>query len=143
MLTDLSFVIDNKRHPSFWLIVRFGSIGIVATLVHAAVLMMGVERFGLAPSIATMIGFCAALNVSYFGHYYVTFRSSRSHIRAIPTFIVMAFAGAGANWLIFVVINTNLEKSYWLAFLIAIATIPIATFIISRTLVFHAPDSDK
>ncbi len=120
---------------------RFGVVGVAATLTHGAILWALVESVRMRPSIATVIGFLVAFNVSYFGHYYFTFRSNEPHRRALPVFAVTASMGAVLNWLIFVIANDILSWNYWVAFAIAIGLVPIFVFIVSKRFAFgQRPD---
>ncbi len=131
----------GKFYPTFLRLFRFGMVGLLATATHAAILWALVETVQMRPSIATVIGFLVAFNVSYFGHYYFTFRSTESHRRALPGFAATATAGAVLNWLIFVIGADVLTWNYWIAFGISIVTVPIFVFFVSRRVAFDRGDS--
>jgi len=121
-------------------LIRFGVVGLSATMTHAAILWALVEFLHVRPSIATVCGFLVAFNVSYFGHYYFTFRSTEPHDRALPGFALTAGMGAVLNWLIFVIGTDVLNCNYWIAFAIAVGTVPIFVFLVSRRLAFERRD---
>lgn len=127
----------SRIPPSILRLFRFGIVGLLATVTHALILWALVEFVQMRPSFATVIGFLIAFNVSYFGHYYFTFQSKEPHRRALPGFAATATAGAVLNWLIFVIGTDVLAWNYWIAFAIAIVTVPIFVFIVSRRVAFE------
>ncbi len=126
----------SRYYATFLRLFRFGIVGVGATITHAGVLWALVEFVSLRPSIATVIGFLVAFNVSYFGHYYFTFRSKEPHRRALPGFAATATAGAVLNWLIFVIATDILNVNYWISFGVAVVTVPIFVFVVSRRVAF-------
>ena len=132
----------SNFRATFVRLFRFGVVGVSATLTHAAILWALVESIQMRPSLATVIGFLVAFNVSYFGHYYFTFRSTEPHKRALPGFALTATAGAVLNWLIFVIGTDLLDWNYWITFLIAIASVPVFVFFVSRRVAFERPNAD-
>nr|WP_070960815.1 GtrA family protein [Hyphomonas sp. Mor2] len=127
----------SKLYPVFLRLFRFGIVGVLATVTHALILWALVEFVQMRPSIATVIGFLVAFNVSYFGHYYFTFRSTEPHRRALPRFAATATAGALLNWLIFVIGTDVLAWHYWIAFGISIVAVPIFVYFVSRRVAFE------
>lgn len=134
----------DRYFPIFMRLFRFGVVGIGATVTHATILWALVESVNMRPSIATVIGFLVAFNVSYFGHYYFTFRSTEPHRRALPGFALTAVVGAVLNWLIFVIGTEILTWNYWIAFGISILLVPLFVFFVARRLAFERTDrSDR
>lgn len=131
----------SNFRATFVRLFRFGVVGVSATLTHAAILWALVESVQMRPSLATVIGFLVAFNVSYFGHYYFTFRSTEPHKRALPGFALTATAGAVLNWLIFVIGTDLLDWNYWITFLIAVASVPVFVFFVSRRVAFERRDT--
>ena len=125
-----------------WMGARFAIVGGVATAVHAAILALCVERFDISPPIATIFGFLGAVSASYLGHYYVTFRSSQPHRRALPAFAATACGGALLNWLIFVIVTQHFEANYWIAFAIVMVSVPLVVFVVSKAIAFQPRKSD-
>ena len=124
---------QNERHLT---LLRYGLIGVCATVVHAGILWSLVTFANLRPSFATILGFLAAFSVSYVGHYYFTFRSTEPHRRALPRFLAVALSGAILNWLIFVIVNDSFQFDYWIAFLVAVIAVPIFVFVMSGRVAF-------
>lgn len=117
-------------------IIRFGVVGIGATLVYAVVTAAGNEALGIKPVLASIIGQAASTAVSYFGHALFSFRVKTNHQTYLWRFLVIAaftFALNGAvTWLIADVLKLSPR--------IAIATvtvlIPIVNYVCNRFWVF-------
>ena len=117
-------------------IIRFGLVGLTATVTHGAILWILVESAYLHASEATVVGFLVAFFVSYSGHFYFTFQSNQAHQRALPRFALTAGVGAGLNWMIFFVAVDILAWHYWFAFLTTISTVPFLVYLMSKRLAF-------
>ena len=133
----------DRPRPMVAMVARFALVGIIATAVHAAILALGVEGFAMSPPIATALGFLGGVGVSYTGHYYFTFRSSQPHRLALPAFAVTACGGALLNWIIFVIITEHYQANYWIAFAIALMSVPILVLFVSKTIAFRPGKSGK
>ena len=117
-------------------IIRFGLVGLTATMTHAVILWALVEGAYLHASEATVVGFLFAFFVSYSGHFYFTFQSNQAHQRALPRFGLTAGVGAGLNWMIFFAAVDILAWHYWFAFLITISIVPFLVYFMSKRLAF-------
>ncbi|MBY9066680.1 GtrA family protein [Hyphomonas sp. WL0036] len=120
-------------------ILRFGIVGVAATLTHALLLWAMVSFGGLRPSLATLIAFIGAFCVSYLGHYHFTFRSAEPHAAALPAFAFTAITGALLNLIIFVLMTDVFRTNYWFAFAATVVLVPPVVYILSKGLAF-APE---
>ena len=111
---------------------RFGFVGIVATAVHTSVGLGLHEIVGMLPFWATMIAFCCALGVSFFGQTRLTFPDSTADGGAFVRFAVVAVSGLGLNQLIVWVVTSVFASPYWLALVIIIFTVPGVTFLLLK-----------
>lgn len=59
-------------------LVRFGLVGIAATLTYL-ILAMAMLHMGMLSQLANLLAFSLSLLASYVGHYYFTFRSGEPH----------------------------------------------------------------
>nr|WP_321440049.1 GtrA family protein [uncultured Hyphomonas sp.] len=132
-------MMTRDRFQTATRIMRFGIVGVAATLTHALVLWLAVEFGGIRPTFATLLGFFTAFCVSYLGHYNFTFRSSEPHSKALPAFAFAAGTGAILNALIFSIMTDVFSAPYWHAFAVTIVMVPPVVYILSRSLAF-APD---
>lgn len=111
---------------------RYLVIGLAATGVHYLVLYLLVERFGFAPPLSAAAGaLCGAL-VAYAGNWRFTFARSAAHAQALPRFLAVAGWGALANGLIVWAGTSYLGLHYFLAQIVASATVVLMTFQINR-----------
>jgi putative flippase GtrA len=62
---------------------RFGLVGVLATLTHATIAVATLRWFGLPPLLANGAGWCIAVAVSFCGHSFFTFRAAMSLARAL------------------------------------------------------------
>lgn len=61
-------------------IVRFGLVGVMATLVYFATSLVLLDS-GLAPRATNLAAFGVGTVASYLGHYFFTYRADDSHLR--------------------------------------------------------------
>ena len=104
--------------------------------------MIAVAAAGANPTIATMIGFTAALAVSYFGHFRFTFAASGPHRGYLPKFAVSSLASlvlsTGMVWVATAILGIDYKPS-----LIALAVIvPVCNYLVNRFWVFLQPGAD-
>lgn len=122
-----------RRTELFRQVGSFGLIGILATLVHAAV-FSATASLGLAVDLANLVAFFCALPVSYFGNARLTFRVAPDW-RMAARFIGMSLLGFGLNAL-----NVRLVAAYglpWAASLPGmVLVVPVLSFAVSRLWVY-------
>ena len=80
--------------------VRFAAVGAVATAIQYGLLILLVRGFGVAPTLASSIGFVLAAGVNYLLNYRFTFQSDRPHGPAAMKFGLLAAIGLLINALI-------------------------------------------
>jgi putative flippase GtrA len=97
----------------------FSGVGLVAAVAHFGVLIALVEGSGIAPVIATLWGFLAAVAVSYILNRRYTFKSDRSHRSAVPRFLAVSTGGFILNGLVMWLLNESWGVQYLLAQVIA------------------------
>jgi putative flippase GtrA len=116
--------------------VRFGVVGVFATLVYVAVAGPANEVFGILPVIASLLGVTASIGVSYFGHLFFSFRVEPNHRDFLWRFLLIAALSfglsAGATWLI----ANVMQLSPRLAIATVIVVIPIVNYVCNRYWVF-------
>jgi putative flippase GtrA len=67
-------------------IVRFGMTGTVAALAYTLVAFAIVEARIAGPMVAAVVGYAAAMTISYLGHLYFSFRVEPDHRVFFPRF---------------------------------------------------------
>ena len=68
--------LSSSRHGT---LLKYATAGALATAAHFSCLIALVELGGLRPTIATALGFCAAIAVNYNLQYHWTFQASGTH----------------------------------------------------------------
>ncbi len=138
------------RPPHPWLrlalqYARFGIVGLTATAVYTIAFVFWIEAAGLAPLVANVAAFCVAVMVSFFGHFYWTFRPDRqSGVNspsaqagtALPKFVVVALSGFLLNSLIVFLVVNVLALPYPYAIVFMVSIVPILTFAMNRLWAF-------
>jgi putative flippase GtrA len=125
-------------------LVRFGFVGVLATLTHLVIGNFVQFSTTLAPQICSFFGFIVAFIVSYLGHFHFTFRDQSKSLsvagKPLFKFAVIAISG----FLISLFVLTGLEhfklgqSIYRLSFSILI--IPLLTFLLSNFWAFRADE---
>lgn len=118
--------------------IRFVTIGLTATALHGAVLHTLVVQAGLHPTLANVFAFSTAFVFSYFGHYFVSFRSRERHVKSAPRFLTIAVGGLALNSAIFGVVVNWLGLHYWIAFALVVTMTPTVVFFASKRFAFSA-----
>jgi putative flippase GtrA len=115
---------------------RFAIIGVLATIVHIAIVWVLISHAGLFPIVANLLAFLVAFILSFSGHYYWTFYSRSDRMQALRRFFVISGSAFVLNnivltGLLSIEIITAVMAAIYAAFLI-----PVFTFILSRLWVF-------
>lgn len=115
---------------------RFGAVGLAATLVHFSVAL----AFGAVVGMSSVLlinaaGFLAALIVSFLGHYHFTFSSSQSYASAFTRFSIVALLCFTASSLC-VTLSGYLQLPDIVQLLFGVVVIPIVSYIASKKIVF-------
>lgn len=130
---------SHKLREQFRQLATFGLVGITATAVHYVTALALSQVIPLA--YANPVGFLAAFGVSYFGHLRLTFRvavSETRHTTRLTRFFVVAMLGFLAGQTMLLTLSSTGVLKEWQTLLIAVAIIPVTTFIISRFWVFKS-----
>jgi len=114
--------------PVFGRFLRFAGVGVVGTIAHYLVLVLGVEALGVGPLVASCAGFTVGALVNYGLNYRYTFRSDRRHREALPRFYLVAVAGFFINGLIMLVLAEKLGLQYLLAQVVATGVVLVWGF---------------
>src|SRR5512140_1068209 len=94
--------------------VYVGSGGI-ATASHYGVTIASVELLGIAPVLATMLGFAVGSVIKYWLNYSVAFRSRARHGRAVARYVIALAALLVLNTLVFALLQKGTGLHYILA----------------------------
>lgn len=119
-------------------LLRFGTIGSFAALVHFSVVVTLVSLTLMHPLFANIIAFLIAFQVSYFGHKYWTFDDIAQKAKtAWLKFFTVAVLSFLLNEFLFFILLTQTQLYYPIALLIVLMIVPPFTFILSKTWAFY------
>ncbi len=118
-------------------VVRFGAVGVTATVTHVLIVVALVESGLARPFWANVVAFSTALVVSYFGNHAWTFELRGGHRRHLPRFLVVALVGLALNQGIVYGAVDLLAWDYRIALAIVVTSVPAMTFLLNRYWAFH------
>ena len=117
-------------------IVRFGFVGVAATVVYTGTSVAGIEVFGLPPVAASVLGQGVATFVSYFGHVLFSFRVEPSHRLYLMRFLLISVLTFALNIVVTWLIADVLGISPRIAIAVVTVLIPITNYLANRFWVF-------
>ena len=128
----------GRRRALVLQMLRFGAVGIGATLTHLATAWATHHGLGLSAFAANLAGFLVAFCVSYFGHFYWSFRLKEGHGRSLGRFLVVAVTGyALSNVVVWLVVH-RWGQSFDLALLGILMVVPTTSYVLSRLWAFRS-----
>ncbi len=84
----------ERRPGELSAIVRFGVVGVAATLAFLGASLFFLDR-GIAPRLANLAAFGVGTVSSYLGHYFFTYRTGGSHLRLGTRYLVVTLGLVG------------------------------------------------
>jgi len=120
---------------------RFFVVGIFATATHYLVAMFWLGWVSVW--LANLLGYLAAVAVSYFGHQRITFRvpvAEVSHQRQAPRFLLTSLCGLAISYLVLLAMNLLLSAPDWLSLACVVTLVPVYTYIANKYWVFKSAD---
>lgn len=124
--------------------VRFGLVGIFATVTHVALFVTLIEWLGIGTAGANVLAYLAACLVGYSGHSAWTFRV-RADIRfqlqpaTLTRFLIASLCGLGLNALVVHIVVEVLKMPYLYAIPFMATIVPVTVFALNRYWVFSGP----
>jgi len=117
--------------------VRFAGIGVLSSAIYAVVTAFLVSVLDVAPVIASMLGYCAALPSSFVGHREVSFRSrGRPTIEAGRFFFLQLMNFAVATGSMYLA-TSGFGIPYGWGIFAAVMLVPVASFVFMNLWVFQ------
>jgi putative flippase GtrA len=118
-------------------VMRFGTVGAGATLVHLIVAWIANRAGGAPPFAANACGFVAAFTLSYLGHFYWTFGRQAGHARHLPRFVIVASFGYALTNLIIWIVTATAGYPFEASLGVILVAVPSATWLLSRIWAFR------
>jgi putative flippase GtrA len=110
----------------------FAVVGAAATLVHLIVALTASGLWGFPPLTANIVGYLAAVSVSYLGNAVLTFRRPTRDAAQLLRFVVVSVAGLALNQ---ATVYLLVERAGWpfhLALGPVIVLVPSLSFLLSK-----------
>jgi putative flippase GtrA len=131
----------QERFPWVGQFLRFGGVGVLATLVHVSAYVVFVEKVGTTPIVANLLAFGLAVMVSFAGHAGWTFRaefgrSGRSVHVLFARFAISALLGLLLNSIFVLVLVTWWGLAYGWAIPFFVFVTPVVLYLTNRMWVF-------
>ena len=124
-------------------VLRFGLVGVGATLVHLAVFAAVAEGLKISPQLANVAGFLVAFAVSFAGHAGWTFRDQIDERRLqgghLVRFFCVSLAGFVFNSAIVYLVTAVFHHPARAALVLMATLTPAILFILNRYWVFRLP----
>ncbi|WP_346285096.1 GtrA family protein [Zoogloea sp.] len=109
-------------------IAGFAGVGLIGTAAHYAVLVGCVQRLGVDPVRASMLGALVGAVMNYLLNYHWNYRSTRSHLRTGPRFFAIAAASFALNGALMAWLVNALATPYLAAQLAVTAVVFLVNF---------------
>jgi putative flippase GtrA len=119
-------------------VLRFALVGAAATCAHYGVALLLARHLNLYG--ANLLGYLAAVAISYFGHQRYSFRVAPgdiSHQRQLPRFIAGSLGGLALSYLLLALMKDLLGAPAWLSLAVAVGLVPVYTFLFNKLWVFR------
>lgn len=110
-------------------LLRFGCVGLLATVVHIGIFLFATLVCHIDPSVATAIAFLVALTTSYALNHSWTFQVSGGHRRYFTRYAVIALTGSLLNMAIMFLCTRVLGWSSYAGLAVVVLTIPPLSFL--------------
>lgn len=111
-------------------IIKFGIVGLIATVVDFGVLVLLKELLNVDVLIASAISFCASVVVNYLLSMAFVFESKKQNrIKEFIIFVLLSIGGLGLNQLILWIGVQFASVYYLIAKLFATIVVPVYNFI--------------
>jgi putative flippase GtrA len=118
-------------------LIRFGGVGGLATLAHVVVALAARQSLPVTDQQANIIGFLAAVSLSYIGHARVTFRAPVGSVDQVLRFAVLSLLGLATSSLTVWIVTAGLGLGFGVAMAAVAVLVPAATFLAMRFWVFR------
>ncbi|AZO24267.1 MULTISPECIES: GtrA family protein [unclassified Mesorhizobium] len=134
----VSHASEHRSGAGLKLLARFGSVGVVATILYAALaaVFAGSERIGLGPVEASLAAYAGAALFSYLAHKFFTFMSDGSHRSQAPRFALLTAIGLAVAYAAPWLLTVKLGLPLFVPVLLTCLVIPALNFLVLDRWVF-------
>lgn len=137
---DMRIVMIARHWPHLMVetgrVLRFGVVGIAATLIYVVAAMFADEWLGFTVVAGAIFGQAASTAVSYFGHLYYSFRVKSDHRVFLWRFVLVSLLTLALNVGVSWVLTQVFGASHRIAIIVVAILIPITNYLCNRFWVF-------
>lgn len=118
--------------------VRFFAVGTAAAATHYVVGLIAYTFLGQSPGWANVIGYATGFPVSYAGHRFWTFDTTRQpHRVALPRFLFLQLGSFAGNQILLLLAVRFLPLPFWFVLGAVLVTVAVVTYLLSQRWVFR------
>ncbi|WP_020679714.1 GtrA family protein [Marinobacterium rhizophilum] len=118
--------------------IKFIGVGVIATAMQYAILILGVEWLSFNPVLASTLGYLLSAILNYILNYYFTFTSQEKHRIAVIKFSIVVCAGLILNASAMHFFYGVMEIQYLFAQVLATALVFVWNFSANRKWTYKA-----
>jgi putative flippase GtrA len=118
-------------------IVRFGIVGLIATVTYATATFIAVEWLRIDPVPASILGQGISTPVSYFGHAWLSFQVKADHRTILWRFLVIGAVTFGLNGAVTHLFTHVFSISNRITIIVVTILIPLVNYLCNRFWVFR------
>lgn len=127
----------SSLKPLLALMIRYGLVGVAASVVHASISLALHKLLGIDPFWSHATGWFGGLFTAYFGHYHFSFKDNDAHTKRFPKFFLTALTGFTLHQGGVYLLVNQLQLDYSTQALpLLMVSIPMVTFLMSKFWVF-------
>jgi putative flippase GtrA len=123
------------------LLIRYGIVGVVASVAHFSVAYICYQFLHINFFIAHFFGFFVGLLCAYFGHYFYSFKDQQQHTKRFPKFLLTSLVALtlhqGGAYLLVKQLHLNYSSQ---VLPLLVISVPLITFLLNRFWVFSEVD---
>ena len=128
---------DNPLVKQAFEIMRFGIVGVGATLTHLGVAFLLSHYTDIPLIVINIIAFLVAFGISFTGHYHWTFKSTGPKRESLIRFFIVGISGLAASEAILAMLIHFDVSTDFVKLMISIFIIPVVTYFVSKTWAFR------
>lgn len=130
---------DISKEPTsqITVIIRYGLVGLLGTLIHFSSVIALVELAQLDPVISSAVGFLLVLLISYYLNRNWTFRSKDGRSRQFFYYAIVSLVGLGINSTIMFIDVHILKMNYLFGQCFVVVVVPVSNFLMNRKWTFR------
>ncbi len=121
-------------------LIRFAGVGALSGLIYVLAVAFYVDVIKFDVKLSSVLGYLTALPVSFIGHRNFTFRSNGQVAGEFVRFLVVHGANIAISIGGMALIVDWFGYNYWFGSILAVALVPISTYIVMEFWVFPGSD---